>query len=155
MFLESLSMHGRDYEGPFYAVKSFCQVNFEQEGFTFPRFQVKRVDNFLSSDDVGSYVPTLNKSSLCGMNDVRQVMFDAVSKRFSNNFIDDITKAYRSKVLRGGGSTDFGNESNMSVVNVTWKSSSAVEGRDQLKYNLSCPVRCSLVEGCVEAVWSR
>ena len=58
------------------------------------------MDNLLSYDDVGSNVPSLNKSSLTRVDDTWKVMFDSVSKRFGNYFIAYIAKAYRAKVFR-------------------------------------------------------
>ena len=58
------------------------------------------MDYFLSDDDVGRYVPILNKSSMRVINIVRQVRLKSIGKGFSNNLINDIAEANGPQVLR-------------------------------------------------------
>jgi hypothetical protein len=64
---------------------------------------VKGVNDFLSDDDVGGDVPVLNKISLGIVNKIGKVQFEMTSKRFSNNFVNDIAQTDRPKVLRNSG----------------------------------------------------
>jgi hypothetical protein len=64
---------------------------------------VKGVNDFLSDDDVGGYVPVLNESSLGIVNKIGKVRFEMINKRFSNNFVNDIAQTDRPKVLRNSG----------------------------------------------------
>ena len=69
--------------------------------------------NLLSNNNVITNSSTLNKSLLSRINIIRKVRFKSISQRFSNNFIDDITKANGSLVTRNLMNQLFRNESNI------------------------------------------
>jgi hypothetical protein len=58
------------------------------------------VNNFLHDDDVRRDMPIFNKRRLRVVNKVRNVRFKSVSKGFRYNFVNDIAKTYRPKILR-------------------------------------------------------
>lgn len=74
----------------FQPVKGFCQINFEEKSLLPPCLQIERMHDFLSDDNVGGYVHVLDKSSLSLINEIREVRFESISKRFSYDFIDNI-----------------------------------------------------------------
>ena len=98
--LKPESSKGCSNEVPFKAVKSLSKVKFKQESLLLPILKSEGVDYFLSDDDVGRYVPVLNKSSMRVINIVRQVRLKSIGKGFSNNLINDIVEANGPKVLR-------------------------------------------------------
>jgi hypothetical protein len=100
MILETLSMESRHNKMPFNAIKSLGKIKLEEEGFMIPRSKIERVDNFLGNNNVRSYVFALNKSCLGRVDDVREMVFEAINKRFGNDFIADITKANGAKIFR-------------------------------------------------------
>ena len=75
---------------PFNSIEGLGQIKLGKEGFVFPRLEVEGVDNVLGYDDIRSNVSTLNKGSLSWVNDMGEVMFDAINQSFSNNFGADI-----------------------------------------------------------------
>ena len=58
------------------------------------------MDNVLGYDDIRSNVSTLNKGSLSWVNDMGEVMFDAINQSFSNNFVADVALTNRAKVFQ-------------------------------------------------------
>ena len=76
------------------------------------------MSNFLHNYNVITNSMPFDKSLLRGININRQVRFEPISQRFSNNFIDDITKANGSLVTRNMMNQLFRNESNIRATNM-------------------------------------
>lgn len=58
------------------------------------------MDNFLGNDYIGRNVSVRNKHSLRMINKVWKMRFKSLSKGFGDYFVNNITKADGSKVLR-------------------------------------------------------
>ena len=79
MIMKALSFKCFDNKIPFNSVKSFSQVKFKKESFLVPTFKIEAVNYLLSNNDIGSNVSTMNKSSLQGVNNVREVILNSIS----------------------------------------------------------------------------
>lgn len=97
------------------------------------------MDNFLGNDNIGGYVSTLNKSILGRVNDVWKMIFDYLSKRFSNSFISNITETYRSEIFWCVGGSSLWNENNMSFIYGWGKETCLIESVDQIVNVLTDP----------------
>lgn len=96
MTTDILMLQSFSNEIPFNPIKSLGKIELKEEGFMSPRFELERVNNFLSNDNIRG-----DKCSLSGVNDVREVSFEAIRKRLSNDFVGDIAQTDRPKVPRG------------------------------------------------------
>ena len=76
------------------------------------------MSDFLRNYNVITNSTPFDKSLLRGINIIRQVRFEPISERFSNNLVDDITKANGSIVSRNLRNQLFRNESNIRVTNM-------------------------------------
>lgn len=65
-------------ECPFQPVKGFGKIDFEQESLLAPRLNVKRVDQFLSDDNIERDMPILNKSNLRVINKIRKMYLESI-----------------------------------------------------------------------------
>jgi hypothetical protein len=74
MFIKMVLSKCLANETPAYSIKRFGQIEFKEESILIPGFKMKRVNNFLSNDNVSGDAPTLDKSSLSGVNDMRQMI---------------------------------------------------------------------------------
>jgi hypothetical protein len=74
MFIKMVFLKCLANETPADTIKSFGQIQFKEESLLIPGFKMKRVNNFLSNDNVSGDAPTLDKSSLSGVNDMRQMI---------------------------------------------------------------------------------
>jgi hypothetical protein len=112
---------------PFNAIEGFGKIEFKQESFMVPSLEVERVDHLLGNNDIRSNVASLNESSLSWMNDVGEVMFEAVSQGSGNDFVADIAEANGTKISRGDRNIFLRNKGNESTVDGIWEMSRMVE----------------------------
>lgn len=157
VILETMPMESGDNEVPFYTIKSFGKVQFKKESFVIPSAKVEGVDNLLGYDNVRSNMSSLDKGSLSGVDDVGQMLFEAVGQGFSDDFVGNVAKTYGPEVSRSLRSMSLGNKSYESSINICWHVSRAVEICYQLMYVLCSPTPCCLVESCIESIrsWRR
>jgi hypothetical protein len=78
MIMEPLTPECVQNERPLQPIKSFSQINFQHESLLTERFEMERMDNFLSNDDVIRNSSSLNKSMLRMMYVVWQLMLNPI-----------------------------------------------------------------------------
>lgn len=89
-------------------VIGFAHVNFESHISVIPfRPRVKGVESLIGNKNVIYYKPTRNECALSWRDDVMKDLFESVSKHLSNNFIENIAKAYESEITNFEGSFLF------------------------------------------------
>ena len=98
MAMQPLTCKSRANEIPLDSVKSFCKIDFKHEVIAFIGFQGERVSNFLRYYDVVTNTSTFNECLLRRMDLIWQMRLQPISQGLSNNFINYITQAYRSKI---------------------------------------------------------
>jgi hypothetical protein len=72
-------------------------------------------------------MPVSNKGRLGLGNIIGEMMLQPVSQRFSNNFVDYITEANRSIVLRISRLVSFRNESYISLIKISGHMNMSIE----------------------------
>ena len=107
MRMQTFTSKSKDNKIPFYTIKSLSKINLKHESVLFPGFKNKCMSNFLSNDDVIANSMSLNESLLSWLNIIRQVRFEPISQRFSNDLINNITKANESKINRHKANQSF------------------------------------------------
>lgn len=117
-----------------YSVKSFDKIYLKKKGLLLPRFKIERMNNLLSYNDVGGYMPPLDKGSLTRMDDARKVWFDALVQRFKfrGDFVYDIAKADGSENFRIARVFAFRDKSDVSFVNIVRHIGSNVKVRNNI-----------------------
>jgi hypothetical protein len=88
-----------------------------------PSLKTKRMNNLLSNDNIRGDVPILNKGGLGIVNVIRKQRLQSISKRLSNNLVNNVAKTNRPKVLRKNRLHLFGNKSNKSLIQLRLKKS--------------------------------
>ena len=82
----------------------------------FIDLKIEGVENLLSDDNIGSNMPVSNKSWLGLIDVAREMVFEAVSQGFSDDFVNNIAKAYRYEIFRGIRLADFWYKSNEGII---------------------------------------
>lgn len=86
-------------EFPTHRVISLHDINFHNIIFPFIRLSMIITNGLLAKGNVISNLPTLNKSCLGLIDNVRQNMFKSVGKNFCNTFTDCIATLNKSIII--------------------------------------------------------
>lgn len=101
MVMKTFSLKSSSNKIPFQSIKSFGKIKFEHKSILNIRIKTKRMNNFLSNDDIIGNPSTRNKSMLRLTDKIRKFTFYSVGNRFSNNFVGNIAKTDGSEIFLG------------------------------------------------------